>query len=137
MNKDNFENLNMDHSELNQAFTSSQGSIGVDLKNVKDPPTGVRNKRKTDTEGSKSSSANFVIYIPDRRNTTLHDTPHVDSTMKTPQGKDCYTVYINYLKDAYDTNEFLLCKETLEIYAVINGLALETDLFTSNEPIDQ
>ena len=56
--------------------------------------------------------------------------------MKTPQGKDCYTVYINYLKDTYNTNEFLLCKETLKIYAVINGLALETDLFTRNEPID-
>ena len=33
-------------------------------------------------------------------------------------------------------NELLLCKESLEIFAVINGLTLETDLFTSNKPID-
>ena len=32
----------------------------------------------------------------------------------------------------------LLCEETLEIYAVVKGLALETDLllFASNEPIE-
>ena len=69
------------------------------------------------------SSVNFVIYIPDERNTTLHDTPHINSTMRILQGKDCCTVYINYLNDSYDTNEFLLCKETLKIYTVINGLA--------------
>ena len=56
--------------------------------------------------------------------------------MKTPQGKDCYTFYINYLQDAYDASEFLLCKETLKIFTVVKGLALETDLFASNEPID-
>ena len=44
----NFENSNMDQSELNQAFTRSQGSTGVDLNNVGDPPSGIRNKKKTE-----------------------------------------------------------------------------------------
>ena len=52
------------------------------------------------------------MYIPNGRNTKLQDTPHVDSTMKTAQDKDYYTVYTNYLQGTYDTNEFLLCKET-------------------------
>ena len=67
----NFKNLNMDQKDLNQAFTSLQGSTGVDLNNIGDPLTGVRNKKKTDTEGLKSSSVNFIIYIPNGRNTTL------------------------------------------------------------------
>ena len=85
--------------------------------------------KKTDAEGLKSSPVNFVIYIPGRKNTTFCNAPHVNSTMKTPQGKDHYTVYINYLKDAFDTNVV----QTLETYAVVNGLALETDLFASDE----
>ena len=40
------------------------------------------------------------------------------------------------MKEAFDTNKFLLCKETLELYAVVNGLAMETNLFTSIKPID-
>ena len=31
---------------------------------------------------------------------------------------------------------FQLCKETLEIFTVVKGLAMQTDLFASNEPID-
>ena len=46
---------------------------------------------------------------------------------KTPNGKDCYRVYINYLEEAFNTNKFPLCKETL---------ALETNLFATNEEID-
>ena len=90
----NFKNSSMEQTELNQAFTRSQGYTGVDLNNIEDPPTGVRDKKKSDTESLKSS-VNFTIYIPDGRNTILHDTPHIDSTIKTPQGKDCYTIYIN------------------------------------------
>ena len=84
-----FKNLIMDHSKLNQAFTRSQRSTVVDRNNVEDPPSGVKNKRKADTEGLKFSSVNFGIYIPNGRNTTLHDTAHINSTMKTSQGKDC------------------------------------------------
>ena len=111
-------NLSMDQTELNQAFTRSQGSTEVDLNNIGCPPTGVRKKNKSGMDNLKSSSVNFIIYIQDGENTTLWDAPHIESTKKTPEGKDCYTVYINYLKGAYDTNEFLLCKETLKLYAV-------------------
>ena len=62
--------------------------------------------------------------------------PQIESSVKTPQGKECYIVYINYLIKAYDKNDFLLCKETLELYAVVNGLVMETNLFTSIEPMD-
>ena len=87
---------------------------------------GVESKKKTDTDGSNTSTVNFIIYIPDRRNIKLQDTPHTESAVKIPKGKDCYTVYINYLQEAVDTNEFLLCKETLELSVVIKGLILET-----------
>ena len=59
-----------------------------------------------------------------------------DSATKTPKGKDCYSVYINYLWEAFNTNNFLLCKETLELFAVVKGLTLETNLFASNEEMD-
>ena len=36
----------------------------------------------------------------------------------------------------FNTNEFLLCKEILELFAVIKGLLLETHLFPSNEEMD-
>ena len=84
----------------------------------------------------KTSTVNFIIYIPDSRNTKLQDAPHTDSATKTPKGKDCYLVYINYLQEAFDTNEFLLCKETLELFTVVKGLTLETNLFASNEEMD-
>ena len=99
----NFENSTMEQGDSNQAFTRSQGSTGMDLNNIGDPSTGVRNRKRLDTENLKSSTVNFVIYIPNGRNTTLQDAPHIKSTMKTPQGKDCYTVYINYLQDALCT----------------------------------
>ena len=57
----NFENSTMEHSEQNQAFIRSQGSTGVDLNNIGDPPSGVRNRKKMGTESSKSSTVNFVI----------------------------------------------------------------------------
>ena len=74
-----------------------------DLNNIGDPPTGVRSRKKTDTDGSKTSTINFIIYIPDGRNTKLQGTPHTESAVKTPKGKDCYTVYINYLPEACST----------------------------------
>ena len=77
-----------------------------------------------------------MIYIPDGKNTKLQDAPHANSATKTLKGKDCYSVYINYLQEAFNTNEFLLCKETLELFAVVKGLALETNLFASNEEMD-
>ena len=39
------------------------------------------------------------------KNTILCNAPHIESSVKTPQGKECYTVYINYLKEAFNTNE--------------------------------
>ena len=45
-------------------------------------------------------------------------------------------VYINYLKEVFNTNKFLLCKETLELYTVVNGLAMETNLLMSIKAID-
>ena len=95
---------------------------------------GVRSRRKTDTGGSKTSTVNCLIYIPNGSNTKLQDAPHTKLTIKTPKGKDCYTVYIIYLQDVFNTNKFLLCKETL--FTVIKGLALETNLFVSNEEMD-
>ena len=59
-----------------------------------------------------------------------------DSATKTPKGKDCYSVYINYLWEAFNTNNFLRCKETLELFAFVKGLTLETNLFASNEEMD-
>ena len=132
----NFKNLIMEQNEANHTFTRPQGTADVDLNNIDDPPSGVRNKIKNDTDGSKSSTINFMIHIPDGRNTKLQDAPHTESTTKTPKGKDCYTVYINYQQEAFNTNEFLLCKETLEHFAVIKGPALETNLFASNEEMD-
>ena len=77
---------------------------------------------------------NFVIYIPDGRNTKLQDASHIESTMKTPQGKDCYTVYITIHKmPMISTNS---CKERLKIFTIVKGLALEINLFTGTEPID-
>ena len=84
----------------------------------------------------KKNTVNFTLYIPDGRKTILCDAPRMESSVKTPQGKEHYTVYINYLKEAFNTNEFVLCKETLELYTVVNGLAMETNLFVSIEPID-
>ena len=130
-----FENLIMEQNMVNQTVTRSQGPSDIDLNNIGDPPSGVRSRRKIDTDGSKISTVNFVIYIPDRRNTKLQDAPHTESTTKTPKGKDCYTVYINYLQEAFDTNEFLLWKETLELFAIIKALTLEVNLFASNEEI--
>ena len=126
----------MEQNTVNQAVTRSQGPSDIDLNNIGDPPSGVRNRKKTNTDGSKTSTVNFVIYIPDGRNTKLQDAPHTDSATKTPKGKDCYTVYINYLQQAFNTNEFLLFKETLELFTVIKGLILETSLFASNEEIE-
>lgn len=77
-----------------------------------------------------------MIYIPDGRNTTLQDEPHIEAAVTTPQGEECYMVYINYLQDTFDTNEFLLCKETFELFAVVEGLAMPTNLFTSDKPMD-
>ena len=45
-------------------------------------------------------------------------------------------MYINYLWEAFNTNKFLLCKETLELFTVVKGLTLETNLFASNEEMD-
>ena len=67
----------------------------------------------------------------------LQDAPHTELTTKTPKGKDCYTVYINYLQEVFDSNEFLLCKETLELFTVIKGVILEMNFFASNEEMDQ
>ena len=44
---DNFETQNMEKGENAQAFRMSQGSSGVDLNNLEDPPTGVRHKKKS------------------------------------------------------------------------------------------
>ena len=79
---------------------------------------------------------NFVIYIPNHKNTKPQDAPHTNSMTKKPKGKDCYSVYINYLHEAFITNEFLLCKETLELFTVVKGLVLETNLFASNKEMD-
>ena len=72
----NFENLIMEQNEANQAFTRSQGTTVVDLNNVGDPPSGVRNRKKTDTDGSKTSTVNFVIYIPNGRKKISRCTSH-------------------------------------------------------------
>ena len=45
-------------------------------------------------------------------------------------------VYIKYLRDAFDTNKSLLCKETLKMFAVVKGLAMPTNLFASDKPMD-
>ena len=82
------------------------------------------------------NTVNFTLYIPDGRNAILHNAPYIESSVKSSQGKECYTVYINYLKEAFDTNEFLLCKETLELYAVVNGLPMEKNLFMHTKPIE-
>ena len=132
----NFENSIMEQNGTTQAFTRSQGTADIDLNNVGDPPTRVRSQSKPDSDGSKTSTVNFVIYIPDSRNTKLQDAPYTDSTIKTPKGKDSYSVCINYLQEAFDTNEFLLCKETLGLFAVVEGLTLETNLFASNKEMD-
>ena len=133
---ENFKTQNMDQGENTQAFTRSQGSSGVDLNNLADAPTGVRTKMNQTTEGTKSSTVNFIIDIPDGKNTKLQDAPHIKALSTSPQGKECFTVYISYLQEAFDTNKFLLCKESLELFTVIKGLAMPTNLFTSNEPID-
>ena len=67
---------------------------------------------------------NFVIYIPNGRNTKLQDAPHTESPIKALKGKGCYTVYIKYLQEAFNTHKFLLCKETLELFVVIRGLTM-------------
>ena len=77
----------------------------------------------------KTFTVNFVIYIKDSRNKKLQDAPHTDLTTKMLKGKDCYLVYINYLQEAFDMNKFLLCKEILELFIVVKGLALETNFF--------
>ena len=56
-----FKNLIMEQNQANQAFTRSQGSTDVDLNNNGDPPMGIRSRKKTDTDGSKTSTVNFVI----------------------------------------------------------------------------
>ena len=91
--------------------------------------------KKSNTEISKNT-VNFTLYIPDGRNTILCNAPHMESSVKTPQGKECYTVYINYLKEAFNAKKFLLCKERLELYTVVNRLAMETNLFMNIEPVD-
>ena len=118
----------MEQNKATQAFTRSQGAADVDLNNIGDSLTEVRSRKNTETDESKASTVNFVIYIPNGRNTKLQDAPHTESAVKSPKGKDCYTVYINYLQEAFDTNEFLLCKEILELFAVIKGLTLETSV---------
>ena len=45
---------NIDQGENAQFFTRSQGSSGVDLNNLEDPPMGVRHKKQT-AEGIKTS----------------------------------------------------------------------------------
>ena len=133
----NFESLIMEQNEATQRFTRLHGTSDIDLNSIGDPPTGVRSWQKSDSDGLKTSTVNFVIYIPDGRNTRLQDAPHTESAIKTPKGKDCYTVCINYQpQETFDTNEFLLCKETLDLFAVVKGLALETNLFASNEEMD-
>ena len=114
----------MEQNKASQAFTISQTITDIDLNNVSDPPTGVRSQSKPDSDGSKTSTVNFVIYIPNSKNTKPQDAPHTNSMTKMPKGKDCYSVYINYLHEAFITNEFLLCKETLELFTVVKGLVL-------------
>ena len=80
----NFENLIMEQNEATQAFIRSHGASDVDLNNISDPPTGVTSRKKPDTDGSKTSTVNFVIYIPNGRNRKLQDAPHTESTIKTP-----------------------------------------------------
>ena len=60
----NFENSIMEQNAANQVVTRSQGPSDVDLNNIGDPPSRVRSRKKTDTDGSKTSTVNFVIYIP-------------------------------------------------------------------------
>ena len=132
----NFENLIMDQNEASQAFTRLQGITDIDLNNVGDPPTGVRSQSKPDSGGSRISTVNFVIYISDSKSTKPQYAPHTNSMTKMPKGKDCYSVYINYLQEAFNTNEFLLCKETLELFTVVKELTLETNLFASNKEMD-
>ena len=132
----NFENPIMDQNKTTQAFTRSQETADIDLNNIGDPPTGVRSQSKPDSDGLKTSTVNFIIYISNSRNIKLQDAPHTDSTTKTPKGKDCYSVYTNYLQEAFNMNKFLLCKETLELFTVVKGLTLETNLFASNEEMD-
>ena len=61
----------MEQNKATQVFTRSQGTADIDLNNIGDPPTRVRSQAKPDSDGSKTSRVNFIIYIPDGRNTKL------------------------------------------------------------------
>ena len=78
----NFKISIMEQNEANQAFTRSQGTADIDLNNIGDPPT-THHLKKNDTDVSKSYTVNFVIYIPDGRNTKLKDTPHMVNNKNT------------------------------------------------------
>ena len=70
----NFKNLIMEQNEATQAFTRSQGTSDVDLNNIGDPPTGVRSWKKSDSDGLKTPTVNFVIDIPmaETQNSKMH-----------------------------------------------------------------
>ena len=125
-----------EESQSTQAFIRSQGSSGVDINNLEDLPKGIRNKKKSMREDLKNPIINFVIFIPDDKNTKLQDAPHVEAQHTTPDGKEYFTVYLNYLYEAFNTNKFLLCQESLKLFAVKSNVATSTNLFTSDVPID-